>query len=90
MVSRITADELADRVDGAADDHRPFTPVDPRPLDSFDSWHIHGAENVPFDPDDDALVDGDRGSVDRSRGRVEPSVTATIGDSTGCDGFVPR
>jgi glyoxylase-like metal-dependent hydrolase (beta-lactamase superfamily II)/rhodanese-related sulfurtransferase len=24
--------------------------VDTRPAESFESWHVHGAENVPFDP----------------------------------------
>jgi glyoxylase-like metal-dependent hydrolase (beta-lactamase superfamily II) len=46
MVSRITAAELADRIDRGDE----FTLVDTRPADSFEQWHLRGTENVPFDP----------------------------------------
>jgi glyoxylase-like metal-dependent hydrolase (beta-lactamase superfamily II)/rhodanese-related sulfurtransferase len=46
MVNQITANELADRLD--ADEA--FTLIDTRPGDSFEAWHLHTAENVPFDP----------------------------------------
>ena len=68
MVSRITARELAERVDAAGED-RPFALVDTRQPESFEDWHVHGAENVPFDPTEgfreehreavDAAADGD-------------------------------
>ena len=48
MVDQITADELADKVDAG----EPFTLVDTRDEESYESWHIHGAENVPYDPEE--------------------------------------
>lgn len=59
MVDRITADELAD----AIDEDRTFTLVDTRQPDSFEAWHVSGAENVPYDPTD--------GFDDDHRRRVE-------------------
>ncbi|WP_435152489.1 MBL fold metallo-hydrolase [Haladaptatus sp. DFWS20] len=46
MVDQITANELADRLDAGES----MTLIDTRPEDSFEAWHLHGAENVPFDP----------------------------------------
>ncbi|WP_336003134.1 MBL fold metallo-hydrolase [Halorientalis halophila] len=46
MVESITVERLADRID--ADEQ--FTLVDTRPTDSYDAWHVRGAENVPYDP----------------------------------------
>ncbi|WP_135820848.1 MBL fold metallo-hydrolase [Halostella litorea] len=55
MVDQMTASELAERLDAG----EPLTLVDTRPSDSFDGWHIAGAENVPYDPregiDDEAF-----------------------------------
>jgi len=46
MVNQITADELADRLD----DGERVALFDTRPADSFESWHLPGAVNVPYDP----------------------------------------
>lgn len=46
MVDQITAEELADKVDGKES----FTLIDTRNEESYESWHIHGAENLPYDP----------------------------------------
>jgi len=46
MVNQITADELADRLD----DGEALALFDTRPADSFESWHLPGAVNVPYDP----------------------------------------
>lgn len=48
MVSKLTARELADRIDG----NESFTLVDTRPEESYDAWHIRGAENIPFEPNE--------------------------------------
>ncbi|WP_327051155.1 rhodanese-like domain-containing protein [Halomicrococcus gelatinilyticus] len=45
MFEVITARELADEVD--ADDEG-YVLVDTRPEDSYESWHVPGAVNVPF------------------------------------------
>jgi glyoxylase-like metal-dependent hydrolase (beta-lactamase superfamily II) len=64
MVENISAERLAEMID--ADEQ--FTLVDTRPAESFEAWHVQGAENVPYDPDEglsqaqlnavNALVDG--------------------------------
>ncbi|MBX0298280.1 MBL fold metallo-hydrolase [Haloarcula nitratireducens] len=64
MVTNITAEQLADKID--ADEQ--FTLIDTRPEDSFEAWHVRDAENVPYDPDEglsegklnevNALLDG--------------------------------
>ncbi|NIB98924.1 MBL fold metallo-hydrolase [Halobacterium sp. R2-5] len=64
MVTNITAEQLAERID--ADEQ--FTLIDVRPEDSFEAWHVRDAENVPYDPDEglsedrlnevNALIDG--------------------------------
>ncbi|RBI62121.1 MBL fold metallo-hydrolase [halophilic archaeon] len=46
MVEQISANELADWID----EEREFTLIDTRPADSYEAWHVRGAENVPFDP----------------------------------------
>jgi glyoxylase-like metal-dependent hydrolase (beta-lactamase superfamily II) len=62
MVRELSADELADRLD-AGD---AFVLVDTRPPESYESWHVPGAVNVPFEPgtpveraDLAPVVDGD-------------------------------
>ncbi len=47
MFDKITARELADEIDASEDDP---TIVDTRPEDSYESWHVPGAVNVPFGP----------------------------------------
>ena len=46
MVDKTTADELATMLDRDA----PFTLLDTRPEESYEAWHVPGAENVPHDP----------------------------------------
>ena len=46
MFDQITARELADELDAGEEP----TIIDTRPEDSFESWHVPGAENVPFGP----------------------------------------
>ena len=48
MVKTITADQLADRLDG----DEQFTLIDTRPEDSYEAWHVRNAANVPYDPDE--------------------------------------
>jgi glyoxylase-like metal-dependent hydrolase (beta-lactamase superfamily II) len=65
MFGKITARELADRQDTDTDD---YTLIDTRPEDSYSSWRVEGAVNVPFGPGEtldeekceeiDALTDG--------------------------------
>ena len=64
MVETITAKQLAAKID----DGEQFALIDTRPKESYDAWHVHGAENVPYDPDEgmdqsqldeiEAVVDG--------------------------------
>ncbi len=53
MVEAITPEELADKQD--ADEE--YALLDTRPESSFESWHIHGATNVPFGPDESLSED---------------------------------
>lgn len=46
MFEQISADQLAEKID--ANDE--FVLIDTRPNDSYESWHISGAENLPFGP----------------------------------------
>ncbi|WP_227380848.1 MBL fold metallo-hydrolase [Haladaptatus halobius] len=48
MVDQITAHQLADKLDN----DETFTLIDTRPKDSYEAWHVTGAENVSFDPHD--------------------------------------
>ncbi|ODR82608.1 rhodanese [Haladaptatus sp. W1] len=54
MVEAITPEELADKQD--ADEE--FVLLDTRPEESFESWHIQGAVNFPFGPDESLSEDG--------------------------------
>ncbi|EJN58446.1 MBL fold metallo-hydrolase [Halogranum rubrum] len=49
MTDAITATELRDRIDS----NTTFELVDTRPEDNYESWHIDGAVNYPYKPDDD-------------------------------------
>ena len=56
MVDQITVEELADWLDAGES----FALVDTRPAESFEGWHLHGAENVPYHPHDgidDGMLD---------------------------------
>ncbi len=46
MVDKTTADELATMLD----EDESFALVDTRPEESYEAWHVPGAENVPHDP----------------------------------------
>ncbi len=48
MVTEIAPEELADKQDAGTE----FTLLDTRPEDSFEAWHIEGAKNVPFGPEE--------------------------------------
>lgn len=49
MVNQISPEKLADMLDAGES----FTLIDTRPEDSYEGWRIHGAENIPFGPDDE-------------------------------------
>ncbi len=48
-MNQIEPAQLADMLDAGES----FTLVDTRPEDSYEAWHVPGAENVPYGPDDD-------------------------------------
>jgi glyoxylase-like metal-dependent hydrolase (beta-lactamase superfamily II)/rhodanese-related sulfurtransferase len=90
MFETITARELADDIDeGEAD-----TIVDTRPEDSYESWHVPGAANVPFGPaetlDDEQEADIDELAADDSivticgKGATSTSLAAEL-DANGYD-----
>ncbi|WP_049921963.1 MBL fold metallo-hydrolase, partial [Halopiger djelfimassiliensis] len=64
MVTTLSADRLAELQDEDAE----FTLVDTRPEDSYESWHVPGAINFPFGPEEE--LDG----------RLE-EFKATVGDA---------
>ncbi|WP_136716475.1 MBL fold metallo-hydrolase [Halorientalis salina] len=53
MIDQLTAEQLAQKLD--TDDS--FTLFDTRPEDSYEAWHIQGAENVPFGPGEELTDD---------------------------------
>ena len=91
MFEVITARELANEVD--ADDEE-YTLIDTRPEDSYESWHVPGAENVPFGPaetlDDDQrerideLADGGPIHTICGKGATSTSLAAAL-DANGYD-----
>lgn len=60
MFEKITARELADAQDSDADD---YTLVDTRPEDSYEAWHVEGANNIPFGVAE-TLSDDQRAKID--------------------------
>ncbi len=48
MVTTISPDRLKELLD----EDEEFTLLDTRPEESYESWHIHGAINYPFDPEE--------------------------------------
>jgi glyoxylase-like metal-dependent hydrolase (beta-lactamase superfamily II) len=58
MVDRLTADELANSIDA----NDAGTVVDVRPESNFEAWHLPGAINAPYDPDE-GLTDEALGTV---------------------------
>ena len=70
MVEQISANELADWID----EEREFTLIDTRPADSYEAWHVRGAENVPFDPRE-GLSDED---VERVKALVDSNPVVTM------------
>ncbi|MFD1587685.1 rhodanese-like domain-containing protein [Halorientalis brevis] len=70
MIDQLTAEQLAAKLDAG----EPFTLFDTRPADSYDAWHIHGAENVPFGPGDELSED----DLDRVRSRADGGPIVTI------------
>jgi glyoxylase-like metal-dependent hydrolase (beta-lactamase superfamily II) len=70
MVDQITAEELADRIDAGES----FALLDTRPADSYEAWHIQGAENVPYDPREGL----DDGALDRVRAAADGEPVVAI------------
>lgn len=60
MFEQITARELADEIDAGGGER---TIIDTRPEDSYESWHVPGAANVPFGPVE-ALDDEQENEID--------------------------
>lgn len=53
MIDQLTAEELASKLDADAQ----FTLVDTRPPDSYEAWHVRGAQNVPYEPGEELSDD---------------------------------
>ena len=67
MFGKITARELADRQDTGTEN---YTLIDTRPEDSYGSWRVEGAVNVPFGPAE--VLDEDKsGEIDALAGGTE-------------------
>jgi glyoxylase-like metal-dependent hydrolase (beta-lactamase superfamily II) len=64
MFGKIDARELAERQDADEDD---YVVVDTRPADSYESWHVEGATNLPFGPTE-TLNDDQRARVEEVAG----------------------
>lgn len=89
MFETITARKLADEIDGGE-----RTIIDTRPEDSYESWHVPGAENVPFGPtetlDDeqnariDDLADGTAITTICGKGATSTTLAAEL-DANGYD-----
>jgi len=70
MIDQVTAEQLAAKLDAG----EPFTLFDTRPEDSYDAWHIHGSENIPFGPGDELSDD----ELDRVRSTTNGEAIVTI------------
>lgn len=80
MIDQLTAEQLATKLDAG----EPFTLFDTRPEDSYDAWHIHGSENIPFGPEDE-LSDDD---IDRIRSKTNGNgIVAICGKGLTSTGF---
>ena len=71
MTATISAERLADRVD--SDDE--FVLVDTRPAESYDAWHVNGAVNFQFGPEE---------SLDARRDEFERAVDGATSVVTIC------
>ena len=71
MIDQISATDLAALIDSGES----FTLVDTRPEDSYEGWHLHGAENVPFGPEDELEDD----QLERIVGENGESIVAICG-----------
>lgn len=90
MFDQITARELADELDAGEEP----TIIDTRPEDTFESWHVPGAENVPFGPVEtldekqeetvEELADGDRIVAICGKGATSTTFAAEL-DANGYD-----
>lgn len=91
MFEKLTARELADELDAGGDGQ---TIIDTRPQESYESWHVPGAANVPFGPaetlDDeqrteiDELADGDSIVTICGKGATSTILAAEL-DANGYD-----
>lgn len=70
MVETITARRLADLVDTESQ----LSLIDNRPPESFEEWHVPGAKNIPYDPDDGLSAD----QVNRVDSLVEENSVVSI------------
>ena len=70
MIDQLSTEQLASKLDAGES----FTLIDTRPAESYDSWHIHGAENVPFGPGE-KLGDAE---LDRIRSMTNGDAIVTI------------
>lgn len=91
MFDKRTARELADEIDAGG---KGQTIIDTRPEESYESWHVPGAANVPFGPaetlDDeqeaqiDELADGDSIVTICGKGATSTALAAEL-DANGYD-----
>ncbi|SFG37316.1 Glyoxylase, beta-lactamase superfamily II [Halopelagius inordinatus] len=64
LLHQTTVEELAESLDSEAS----ATVVDTRPAESFDAWHVGGAVNVPYHPEDGLGDDWDWDRVEERLG----------------------
>ncbi|WP_254864097.1 MBL fold metallo-hydrolase [Halovivax gelatinilyticus] len=69
MVTTISPDRLKELLDGDED----FTLIDTRPEESYEAWHVRGAVNYPFDPEED--LDGRVDEIDELVGDDDRVIT---------------
>ena len=74
MFEVITARQLADMVDAGTD----VAVIDTRPADSYEAWHVPGAENVPFGPTEE-LSDEQRRRVSDIAGDYDGPIVTICG-----------
>lgn len=90
MFKQISADQLAEKIDSDEE----FVLIDTRPDDSYESWHISGAENLPFglverlsddqDAQIDAMVDSESIVTICGKGVTSTNLAAEL-DANGYD-----
>ncbi|WP_255169078.1 MBL fold metallo-hydrolase [Natrononativus amylolyticus] len=71
MVTTLTAERLAELQDEGAE----FALVDTRPEESFEAWHVQGARNFPFGPEEEFEENGQLEELRELVGDTERIVT---------------